>query len=371
MKHYFSIIMYSVGALLLIGVVIGVYRSQVSATGDGGYQASVLDSFASAQSPAPAASEDLETSDSPAAHQSPVASPEVSVLPIALATVPAQSPVFPSVAVVPPAVDAPVFVAPSILTSSAGSGGTLTNRAVAPVVMVEVASTTTVTTPTVVASSSLGISATVLPAATTSVSVATTPVVTATTTDSFVCTPDASSTPPAVSLAPHVVISELFIDMVGADSQEFVELYNPTGQMISLASSSLQYLSSTATSTAGIVKKNFAAEASIYSHGFYLVGMGGYTGSVTADMLWSQSLGNEGGSVLLVANHDSIIGSDDQDITDRVAYGSGAFLLGEGSPASLPPAGSSLIRATFSGSNAADFSVSALPVARSASSTTQ
>lgn len=152
------------------------------------------------------------------------------------------------------------------------------------------------------------------------------------------------------SAAEHLVISEIFIDMEGADSEEFVELYNPTEQAVALADWSLQYLSGSATSTDKIVKKNFSSNAAIGPKGFYLIGTGGYSGEMAADMTWSQSLNNTAATVFLVASTSLIASADDASIIDRIAYGEGeGILLSEGSPAALPEAGQSLERKAFSG----------------------
>jgi len=109
--------------------------------------------------------------------------------------------------------------------------------------------------------------------------------------------------------------------MVGADNQEFIKLYNPNDQAISLASSSLQYLSGTASGIDKVVKKNFTATSSIAATGFFLIGTGAYAmSSPPVDMLWSQALSNSGASVFLVANAEFISSLDDPDIVDRVVY---------------------------------------------------
>lgn len=125
----------------------------------------------------------------------------------------------------------------------------------------------------------------------------------------------------------HLVISEIFINMEGADNQEFIELYNPTEQPISLADWSLQYLSGSASSTEKIKKKNFINAAVVQPKSFYLVGTGGYDGEQVADMTWSQSLNNIGATVFLVSSTSPIINVDDASVVDRIAYGEGSGLL--------------------------------------------
>ncbi len=140
------------------------------------------------------------------------------------------------------------------------------------------------------------------------------------------------STIPSTS---HLVISEIFIDMEGVDNREFIELYNPTEQEISLTGWSFQYLSGGATSTNQIIKKNFPSNALVKTKSFYLVGTGGYSGPTAADMTWSQSLNNTGATVFLVSSTSPIAVLDDSGIIDSIAYGS---------MVSLPPVGQSLER---------------------------
>ena len=151
--------------------------------------------------------------------------------------------------------------------------------------------------------------------------------------------------PQSANAANTVLISEIFMDMDGADTGEFIELYNPTGQSISLADWSLQYLSGGATSTDKIVKKNFPEGTVIYPKQFYLVGAGGYAGTAEADMTWSQSLNNTGATVFLVNSTSTIEYADDDSVVDKNAYGTGSGVLyPEGTIAVLPGEGKSLER---------------------------
>ncbi len=192
------------------------------------------------------------------------------------------------------------------------------------------------------------------------------PTVSSTPDTSFVCTPDPEAATPTQPVASHLLISELFIDMDGADTAEFVELYNPTDQSVNLASSSLQYLSSSSSGIDKISKKNFTLHSSIAAKGFYLIGTGDYAGT-GADMTWSQALGNAGATVFLVGNTEPITGAGDSDIIDRIAYGTGALLLGEGTSVTLPQAGQSLGRKNMSvdtDNNSVDFAPCASPTPR-------
>ena len=142
-----------------------------------------------------------------------------------------------------------------------------------------------------------------------------------------------------------VLISEIYPDMVGADTGEFVELYNASDADVDISGWSLQYLAGSATSTEKITKKNFEPGAVVPAKGFYLIGLGGYVGSVAADMTWSQALNNDGATVFLVAHQNEIVTESDADIIDRVGYGSGdGLILAEDSAVAMPEEGSSVER---------------------------
>jgi hypothetical protein len=140
----------------------------------------------------------------------------------------------------------------------------------------------------------------------------------------------------------HVIISEVYPDMTGADTNEFVELYNPTDAPISIGGYSLQYLPGASVAFAGIAKKNFVANATIPAKGFYLIGM---WGNPASDMSWSDQLNNSGGSVFLVNDQLAIIDGSDSNIVDKVAYGVG--VQAEGVGALLPGEGKSIERKAF------------------------
>lgn len=144
-----------------------------------------------------------------------------------------------------------------------------------------------------------------------------------------------------------VLISEVSVDMVGGDTGEFVELYNPGATDLSFAGWSLQYLSGTETSSSKIAKKNFGQGATIPARGFYLIGMGDYAATTTPDMTWSQSLSNTGGMIFVVKSTNPIADMHDVHISDSVAYGTGEGISSLGKDMALvniPPEGESLER---------------------------
>lgn len=143
----------------------------------------------------------------------------------------------------------------------------------------------------------------------------------------------------------HLVISEIFADMTGSDTEEFIEIYNPIGDTVDISGWSLQYLSGGASSISSVVKKNFLSGAVIKARSFYLVGTGDYEDKVPADMTWSQALNNTGATIFLVNDQTFITGADDPNIVDRLAYGTGSgLMLPEGGAAPLPPVDQSLER---------------------------
>ena len=151
--------------------------------------------------------------------------------------------------------------------------------------------------------------------------------------------------PPSPPATPAIIlISEIFIDMEGSDTSEFVELYNAGTEPADLSLWSLQYLSGSAASFESVAKKNFTGTSIIPAHGFFLIGLGGYSGSVALNMTWSQSLNNSGATVFLVRNQEKIISEVDPDLADTIAYGTGSSLYPESAPAPLPPTGQSLER---------------------------
>ncbi len=170
-----------------------------------------------------------------------------------------------------------------------------------------------------------------------------------------------ASTPPSPANTPavnHAVIGE--IQVAGADAgDEFIELYNPTDHVIDLSLGSIQYLGGNAEDIGSVKKKNFEEGSAIAPYGYFLVARGknasgtdGYTGAVTADLAHRTfAFSGGGGTVFLVADQEEITGADDEDIIDRVAYGTGTILLGEGSAAPAPASGESIERQALASGN--------------------
>lgn len=136
------------------------------------------------------------------------------------------------------------------------------------------------------------------------------------------------------ALAEHIVISEIQIS--GATtSDEFVELYNPTGSDMDLTGWRLARKTS-GTSSANLVT---SMSGSIPAHGYFLVTPPtGYTGTAPADLIYSPA-----GTRISSDNTVYLFASDSATLVDKVAIGDGAT-DGEGSPASLPGAGEAIER---------------------------
>lgn len=126
-----------------------------------------------------------------------------------------------------------------------------------------------------------------------------------------------------------VLISEVQTGSATSASQEFVELYNPTDQDVSLNSWTVEYKPATSGSWA----KRATLSGTIKSHGFYLVAPKTYLSQADAD--WSSGLSGTGGHVRLV--------DSDKTVMDLVGYGETANAA-ETAPAAAPPAGQSIER---------------------------
>jgi len=141
-------------------------------------------------------------------------------------------------------------------------------------------------------------------------------------------TPGAQNTqlPPAqegVLQAPeHLVISELQISGEDADD-EFIEIYNPTQETISLKNYSLQYISGQSETLANITKKNLG-ENVIEPLSFFLVtnSNGKFASSSDISQATISLSGNTtGATILLVATTTQISSLNDPTIVDMLSYG--------------------------------------------------
>jgi cardiolipin synthase len=169
----------------------------------------------------------------------------------------------------------------------------------------------------------------------------------------------------AASASPSVVISEVYGG--GGDSgatyeNDFIELVNRSSSAISVNGWSVQYHSSSKTSTSWSVTD---LSGSIPANGVYLVseaaGSGGTKALPTAQASGTIDLSATAGTVALLNSTTALSTADSTtavaDSQDLVGYG--ATAIAEGSPAAAPSDTTSVQRTGASGNNAADFSTGA------------
>ena len=98
------------------------------------------------------------------------------------------------------------------------------------------------------------------------------------------------TTPGAHAAANHVVISQFATRGPTAATDEFIELYNPTGSAVDMSGWKLQYKSATGTTFSD--RAALPANTFIAAHGYFLITNQSYIGTVVAD--YSSSLWNSG-----------------------------------------------------------------------------
>lgn len=131
----------------------------------------------------------------------------------------------------------------------------------------------------------------------------------------------------SAEIANHVVISQVQTDSKvgsGGTSDDFLELYNPTNSVMSLAGKSLQRVN--ADGEVAVIA--MSATGTIPSHGFYLIVRGSATTALTslADKTFSLGIAfNNDDAFLLVNNTSTVSGLNDPDIIDLLGTGNSAW----------------------------------------------
>jgi len=167
-----------------------------------------------------------------------------------------------------------------------------------------------------------------------------------------------------------VLVSELQVASNAQAGDEFVELYNPTPADIDMTGWVLQYHAGSNTDCSkDWTTKTKLTGATIVSHGFYLFSSTGYLNS--ADASFSPGLAAAGAIRLQNTNGGT-----------EAALAWGKAACGNGNPAAVPPAGSSLERrpgsdvenggnAYNTGDDYSDFQLRAVPNPQSSASATE
>ncbi len=125
---------------------------------------------------------------------------------------------------------------------------------------------------------------------------------------------------------PTVLLSEIQI----ADN-EFVELYNPTDDDISLENWYFAYYTKASDWNEPLYVNKFPEQATINSKDYYLIGLNGYLGSVIDWLLYDEcqfNLSNENGSIVLYSYNPSEKTSEylQQNYTDVFAWGNPQYV---------------------------------------------
>ena len=159
-------------------------------------------------------------------------------------------------------------------------------------------------------------------------------------TDTTASTTDSTSTTTDFK----ILISEIQLASKNSSNDEFIELYNPNAQEVSLDSWSIQKTYSTSTV---VYKKNFEKENKIPAHGYFLIVNSNATSSLkslaeTNGMIHNSFSLAENNTVYLVRNTEEIENALDTDIVDMLGFGENVF--SEGNPTKNPQKGETIGR---------------------------
>lgn len=165
-----------------------------------------------------------------------------------------------------------------------------------------------------------------------------------------------TGTGPRVS---HPVIAEVMAGTSDNNSHEFIELYNPSSQLIDLNGWSLWYRLSSSTHDLSVYQ--WKGQALIAGHGHYLLVRQGQDIGSTADAYFTQGLNTSSGGLALR--------DDNGNMVDSLGWGSQPITFTEGQPAPADANDHALERrpgnsdgnGTDTNNNAADFALVATP----------
>jgi hypothetical protein len=142
------------------------------------------------------------------------------------------------------------------------------------------------------------------------------------------------SSPPILVQAPvasgRILVSEIMVGADGNAKYEFVEFYNPTGQVIDLTGYSVRKKSSTGSESSLVAASRLESKSILPGRYFLLASSGGYDGAVPADVLWPASYS------LAAKNNAIVVYNGSGEKVEEVAW-------------TEIPVGNSLARAGWSG----------------------
>ena len=147
-----------------------------------------------------------------------------------------------------------------------------------------------------------------------------------------------------------IVINEILVGSEGAAKQEFIELYNASGQEIDLTDYSLKKKTQSGTESNLVSRSKFIGM--IPAEGFFVITHPDYESEFIADLVYS------GASYSISNNNTVVLYNADGEIVDLVGYGEAGE--SETSPAINPSAGESIERIVLgvdSDDNSLDFAL--------------
>jgi predicted extracellular nuclease len=132
----------------------------------------------------------------------------------------------------------------------------------------------------------------------------------------------------------HLVISEVMMGATGMNNHDFIELYNPTQEIVDLKGLSLWYQLKADKEPTLVLRWNQSTLIPPYGH--YLIVREGEDFGLAPDAWMTTSLVQGKGSLLLAQGQQTII--------DQLAWGSTEQILSENTPATSPEQGQSIER---------------------------